>query len=76
MSLSKEGFLSKGLTKACLNRDRLIMLVIGVRRTSMHSLTMKVGQCSKSQDLVGDFDKRFLTSSSVNGRKEREGGGV
>ena len=54
MSLFKEGFLSKGVTKACLNlsgkipsiSDRLMVLVIGVRRTSRHSLMMKVGQGS------------------------------
>ena len=63
------------MTIACLNlsgktnsqRERFMMLVIGVRRTSMHSLMMKVGQGSKSKDLVGDLDMSFLTSSSVNG---------
>ena len=44
-----------------------MMLVIGVRRTSRHSLMMKVVQGSKSHDLVGDLDMSFLTSSSVNG---------
>ena len=68
VSLSKEGFFSKGVTKACLNlsgktpsaSERLIMLVIGVRRTPM---MIKVGQGSKLQDSVGDFDMSFLTSS-------------
>ena len=32
-----------------------MMLVIGVRRTSRHSLIMKVGQGSNSHDLVGDI---------------------
>ena len=38
---------------------RFMMLMIGVRRTSRHSLMMKVGQGSKSHDLVGDLS--FLT---------------
>ena len=73
VSLSKEDFLSKGVTKACLNlsgktpsaSDMLMMLVIGIRRTSRHSLMMKVGQGSSSQDLVGDLDMSFPTSSLV-----------
>ena len=71
------------MTKACLNLsgktppagDRFMMVVIWVR-TSKHSLMMKVGQGSKSQDLVGDLDRSFSTntSSSVNEQKERTGG--
>ena len=62
--------------KTPLSSGRLMMLVIGVRRTSRHSLMMKVGQDSKSQDLVGDLDMSYPASSSVNGRKERNGRGV
>ena len=72
------------MTIACLNlsgktpsrRERFKMLVIEVRRTSRHSLMMKVGQGSKSHDLVGDLDMSILTSSLVNGWKETSGGGV
>ena len=68
MSSSKDGFLSKGVTKACLNlsgktplaSDRLMILVIGV----------KVGQGSKSQDLVGDFDMSFDSNLSSNSHFE------
>ena len=49
---------------------------IGVRRTSRHSLMIRVGQGSKSHDFVGDFDMRFLTFSSVNCWKQRSGDGV
>ena len=63
------------MTIACFNlsektpsrRERFMMLVIGMRRTSRHSLIMKVGQGSKSHDQVGDLDMSFLTSSLVNG---------
>ena len=72
------------MTIACLNlsgktpsrRERFMMLVIRVRRTSRLSLMMKVGQGSKSHDLVEDLDMSFLTSSSVNGWKETSGGEV
>ena len=52
------------------------MLVIRVRRTSRQTLMMKVGQGSKSQELVGDCDLSFSTSSLVNERKEIIGGVV
>ena len=52
-----------------------MILVIGVRRTSRHSLMIKVGQGSKSHEFVGDLDMSFLTSSSVKGwKREMEAG--
>ena len=63
----RDNSLLKPVRKNTFTRERFIMLVIGVRKTSRHSLIMKVGQGSKSHDLVGDLDMSFLTSSSVNG---------
>ena len=69
------------MAMACLNlsgkthsrRERFMILVIGLRRTSNHSLIMKVGQRSNSYDLVGDLDGNLLTSSSVNGKRKEVG---
>ncbi len=40
------------------------MFVMGVRSISMHSFTKKVGHGSSSQDLEGEEEISFLTSSS------------
>ena len=82
MSLSSVGFLRRGVTIACLNlsgktpsrREMLLMMVIGVMRTSRYSLMMKVGQGSKPHYLAGDLNMSFLTSSLVNGWKQVEVG--
>ncbi len=57
-------------------RDKLIMFVMGVMSMSMHSFTKEVGQGSSSQDLVGEEEISFLTSSWETGENERRLGGV
>ena len=57
-------------------RDKLMMLVMGVMRMSMHSLTIVVGHGSSLQDLLGEEEISFLTSSSVTGEKADNLGGV
>ena len=52
------------------------MLVIGANRMSKQSLIMKVGQGSRSQDLVGALEMSFLTSSWDRGLKLFKGGGL
>ena len=48
-----------------------MILVIGVRMASRHSLMIKVGQGSKSHDFVGDLDISSLHPLWLTvGRKE------
>ena len=62
--------MSKGGTNACLNlswktpfaNGRLMMLVIRVRNTSR---LLDDESWTRAQDLVGDLDMSFQTSSSV-----------
>ena len=84
MNSEKSGF--RGMVgKTPSQRERFMMLVIGVRRTSRHSLVVRtsrhslmveVRQGSKSHDFVADLDMSFLKSSSVNDWKETSEGGV
>ena len=57
-------------------RDRFMILVIGVARMSIQSLTRDVGQGSRSHDLFGEEEMSFFTSSSETGVKEDSCGGV
>ena len=70
--------LEKGVTCAILKElgklpslsDYFMILVIGVIRMSVHSLTSEVGIGSKSHDLVGEDFRILRMSSSDTGSKE------
>lgn len=78
MSGSKSFFLSRGVTKASFissgktpdERERLIILVIGVASTETRLLRREVGNGSRADDLVGSDIMREATSSVVTGLNE------
>ena len=73
-----------GTTKAVLkqsgktpsDRERLIIVTIGLARMSMHSLMINVGQGSRLQLLLGASDISLRTSSRETGLKNSKGLGV
>lgn len=66
----------KGSGKVPSDRDRLMMLVMGIRRESRQALSRNVGMTSRWQVALEEARIACLTSSLLAGVKEvRRGGG-
>ena len=71
------------MTKACLycngkeasERERLVIVVIGVRRKSRQDLRRVVGISSRQQVESDELRMAFLTSSGEAGEKAESNGG-
>jgi hypothetical protein len=81
--LGKECFLRRGRTRADLNSDgktpsdrqRLMSVVMGCMRASIHDLRRKVGIMSREQEALDDLTIALRTSTVDAGEKERRAGG-